>query len=704
MDRIGEKASKLLGRLKLSDSGSAKFSKKKDELSTQDASKKGSGCADSGLNCVNEEKTMQKTVPAEPTPICDKDVRASVRKVTAPSSKAGGGLDSVVLTPAPQSGEVQVSESSVVPILRESNFVEKGKRFSLEMHRYSTGEFGGVEGLSFDRNKRYSLEAPHFHHGNMDHMDTPAVEQDKRCLIETRHSSNTVAEMLDHLKQGHHMGSAGRYQPTSPQGSLVITSDVPVGMTCPPGYEKYPSSMYLERFSSPRSSLLLYDGIVSPRSSYASTASDTSKHSSPRTSGNFDCGSRPSSNRTSGISIGYDQRHGSPQSSSGGQYSFSPRSSVIEAKHGLPAYRDFEVPFQRPCSQRTSANSQESRHSYPPALGSPGALILEPYYGYLSDHVPQVARHSLTGYLEYHTYGQFRAGMRCQEELSLLPNDKDQFNGFHPKVSDQLGKVGQTPVIMCEPSKPGVKGVPGSEKTNIFHQVSSSQVSPILSKPQELPHVQSHDLEVKEEYFGTCVKCGRGVYGASNACQAMDNLFHTKCFLCCSCGRTLRGKAFYNINGSVYCEEDYLFSGFQEAAEKCCVCGHLILEKILQALGKPYHPGCFRCVVCNKCLDGIPFTVDISNKVYCVTDYHKLFAPKCAACCQPILPAEGSEEILRVVSMDQDYHFECYHCEDCGMQLSDEEGCQCFPLDGHLLCHNCHICRITATKTPLTYI
>lgn len=66
----------------------------------------------------------------------------------------------------------------------------------------------------------------------------------------------------------------------------------------------------------------------------------------------------------------------------------------------------------------------------------------------------------------------------------------------------------------------------------------------------------------------------------------------------------------------------YLFF-LQSTLEKCSVCLRPILDRILRATGRPYHPQCFCCVVCGKSLDGIPFTVDATNQIHCIEDFHK---------------------------------------------------------------------------------
>jgi len=210
--------------------------------------------------------------------------------------------------------------------------------------------------------------------------------------------------------------------------------------------------------------------------------------------------------------------------------------------------------------------------------------------------------------------------------------------------------------------------------------------------------VQSMDNAADPEFFGMCADCGLKVVGEGSGCTAMDRVFHIACFTCRVCACRLQGKPFYAVEGEPHCQECYLNS-----LEKCCVCSEPILDRILRATGKPYHPQCFTCIVCNLCLDGIPFTVDAANRIHCIDDFHKKFAPRCSVCHDPIMPEPGQEETVRVVALDRSFHVQCYKCEDCEMVLSSEaEGRGCYPLDGRVLCKSCNAIRVNALTNTST--
>ncbi|XP_053614343.1 lipoma-preferred partner homolog [Plodia interpunctella] len=262
---------------------------------------------------------------------------------------------------------------------------------------------------------------------------------------------------------------------------------------------------------------------------------------------------------------------------------------------------------------------------------------------------------------------------------------------------------GSTYESIYEPINPRPQSTLSASHNQGYHNnLSTTNKSP-LPKEEEVDALtnllvksiaDSQDLDV----FGICIKCNDKVIGESSGCTAMGNMYHVQCFSCYHCNTNLQGKPFYAVEGQPYCESDYY-----ETLEKCSVCYKPILDRILRATGKPYHPGCFTCVVCGKSLDGIPFTVDAMNQIHCIDDFHKKFAPRCCVCELPIMPEEGEEETVRVVALDRSFHVRCYRCEDCSLLLSSEAaGRGCYPLDGRILCKNCNAHQIRLLTNVMT--
>ncbi|RXN33378.1 zyxin [Labeo rohita] len=155
-----------------------------------------------------------------------------------------------------------------------------------------------------------------------------------------------------------------------------------------------------------------------------------------------------------------------------------------------------------------------------------------------------------------------------------------------------------------------------------------------------------------------------------------------------------KGMQFYDRDGTPQCEDCYMNS-----LSVCSRCGEKITDRVLKAVGQCFHAGCFLCTTCGCTLEGAPFITDDNNNPYCVKDYHRRFSPLCVSCNEPIVPDPGSEETVRVVALEKNFHLKCYRCEDCGRPLSIEADADgCYPLDGKILCMKCHTQRAKQAK------
>ncbi|XP_021392513.1 lipoma-preferred partner [Lonchura striata] len=344
------------------------------------------------------------------------------------------------------------------------------------------------------------------------------------------------------------------------------------------------------------------------------------------------------------------------------------------------------APSRQPTAPQYGApQPQGPGYGYGPAPGRPA----EPAYGYAP---PQ-------GRYQDPYYGGY--GGRNGSEAPYVPQSSWKAEPAYPASN----AMGQAP--------PGLYQPPGTKKTYITDPVLAPQPptlqqksgypssgptssTPAFRPEDELEHLTKkmlYDMEnpPSDEYFGRCARCGENVVGEGTGCTAMDQVFHVKCFTCITCKSKLRGQPFYAVEKKAYCEPCYI-----NTLEKCSVCEEPIMEKILRATGKAYHPHCFTCVMCHRSLDGIPFTVDAGGNIHCIEDFHKKFAPRCSVCKEPIMPAPGQEETVRIVALDRDFHVQCYRCEDCGGLLSEGDNQGCYPLDGHILCKTCNSARIQA--------
>ncbi|KAM4052056.1 paxillin isoform 1-T1 [Anomaloglossus baeobatrachus] len=223
-----------------------------------------------------------------------------------------------------------------------------------------------------------------------------------------------------------------------------------------------------------------------------------------------------------------------------------------------------------------------------------------------------------------------------QEEYFMPDCDYRNVNYRFPASTNE------TPLFMAQgqgkpvnSSPPSSAPKPGSQLDNMLGSLQSD-----LNK-----------LGVATVAKGVCGACKKPIAG--QVVTAMGKTWHPEHFVCTHCQEEIGSRNFFERDGQPYCEKDYhnLFS------PRCFYCNGPILDKVVTALDRTWHPEHFFCAQCGAFFGPEGFH-ERDGKAYCRKDYFDMFAPKCGGCTHAIL--ENYISALNTL-----WHPECFVCREC---------------------------------------
>eukprot|EP01088_Endostelium_zonatum_P007709 TRINITY_DN2007_c0_g1_i1.p1 TRINITY_DN2007_c0_g1~~TRINITY_DN2007_c0_g1_i1.p1 ORF type:complete len:558 (-),score=187.68 TRINITY_DN2007_c0_g1_i1:152-1825(-) len=149
--------------------------------------------------------------------------------------------------------------------------------------------------------------------------------------------------------------------------------------------------------------------------------------------------------------------------------------------------------------------------------------------------------------------------------------------------------------------------------------------------------------------------------------------------------------------GGVALKDQYGFD-VKVNAVPCAHCGDPIVGRVTNAMGKAFHPDHF---VCSNCSQPFPdgAYIEHDGQAYCEEHYYELFAPRCAACNEPI-------KTSMIRALDKNWHPEHLTCQGCGKRVNGQtvreamgqpycKACrELMPITIDAKIHTCGMCKL----------
>jgi paxillin len=190
--------------------------------------------------------------------------------------------------------------------------------------------------------------------------------------------------------------------------------------------------------------------------------------------------------------------------------------------------------------------------------------------------------------------------------------------------------------------------------TPISQPAGSSDLDALLGNlSQQMASIDSTNPASR----GTCGTCGQPILG--EVITALGRTFHPEHFVCATCRSPLGSAQFFELNGQCVCQR----CNSDAHSEKCGHCNQPVAGRVINALGKKWHPEHFICTQCTQPFAGGQF-FERDGKPYCETDFYDLFAPKCGQCNQAI---RGD----CINALGKQWHPEHFACSTCGKDFGN---------------------------------
>ncbi|XP_056448692.1 uncharacterized protein pxnb isoform X1 [Gadus chalcogrammus] len=209
-------------------------------------------------------------------------------------------------------------------------------------------------------------------------------------------------------------------------------------------------------------------------------------------------------------------------------------------------------------------------------------------------------------------------------------------------------------IVMSKPQRLRMDGAAAEvEKISAQGKGSGPPTTQVNKLDNMLGSLQSdlNKLGVQTVAKGVCGACSKPIVG--QVVTAMGRTWHPEHFVCTHCQEEIGSRNFFERDGQPYCEKDYhnLFS------PRCYYCNGPILDKVVTALDRTWHPEHFFCAQCGSFFGPEGFH-EKDGKAYCRKDYFDMFAPKCGGCARAILENYIS-------ALNSLWHPECFVCREC---------------------------------------